>query len=158
MPEEIHGNVDFVGELTGSMSFRQVKDSPNSPTVIKSSLKFSDERSDITFHKYHVHTLYDFSYSNGDCNNNGGHYHPTTGVPCLTPNLDGNVCEIGYLNNKLGKLELSGNSGALTQTDNWLPLSGEYSILGKSITIHNVDGSRMSCGGIKTSGQYRVVF
>jgi Cu/Zn superoxide dismutase len=158
IPEETRGHVDFVGELSGSMSFRQLKDSPNSPTVIKSTLKFSDSRADVTEHKYHVHTLYDFSHSNGDCNNNGGHYHPTTGVPCLTPNLAGDVCEIGDLNNKLGKLVLTGADTVLTQTDNWLPLSGDYSILWKSITIHNVDGSRMSCGGIKKGGQSLSAF
>ena len=152
IPEEVQGHVDFAGVLEGQMSFRQKADDPNSPTIVKSTLKFSDSRTETTQHKYHVHTIYDFSGSNAECNNNGGHYHPSTGVPCLTPNLNGNtVCEIGDLNNKLGLLSLTGSDTKLTQTDNWLPLSGDYSILGKSITIHNTDGSRMSCGGVKTS-------
>jgi len=106
---------------------------------------------------FHVHTIRDEVNEWAGCNNNGGHYNPQVGVPCMGMGSPGAAygynyprCELGDLSNKLGRLVISNAEWTTSQsTDLYAPLtesSQGYQFSNRSITIHAPNGDRMTCG------------
>ena len=67
-----------------------------------------------------------------------------------TQGPNGDLCELGDLSNKLGKLVI-GNAGWTTSqtTDLYAPLTESslgYQFSNRSITIHAPSGARLTCG------------
>ena len=102
--------------------------------------------------KFHIHTIRDEVNEWAGCNNNGGHYNPQVGVPCMsgTQGPNGDLCELGDLSNKLGKLVISNTEWTTSQTnDLYAPLtesSQGYQFSDRSITVHAPSGDRLTCG------------
>ena len=82
----------------------------------------------------------------------GGHYDPLGAAQAenyasiCNPRMPQN-CEIGDLSGKFGNFQ-SAETVAATYTDQYLSLSGVYSIVGRSIVIHFQNGSRFVCANI----------
>jgi len=99
--------------------------------------------------KFHVHTIRDEVNEWDGCNNNGGHYNPQVGVPCMM-SWGPDLCELGDLSNKLEKLVISNTGWTTSQvTDVYAPLtesSQGYQFSGRSITVHAPNGDRLTCG------------
>ena len=86
--------------------------------------------------KWHVH---DFPVpASGSCADTGGHYDPMQSVP-----------EYGDLSHSAKHGRLSGTTSSYA-LDSTLPLYGAYSVLGRSIVIHENDGAsaRRACATI----------
>jgi len=104
---------------------------------------------------WHVHNFpVDFtSDPNERCYGTGGHYDPSDrfgsssnySADCTVDTPLG--CEAGDLSGKFGSLMTTGNASYVS-TDDELQLQGRYGIIGRSIVIHNPDGSRLACGNI----------
>ena len=133
------------GEPSGTMQLFQP--SPFWPTGVLVDLLASSL--ETTGNKWHVH-VYPVPGS-GDCAATGGHYDP------LVADYSAGEFEIGDLSGKWGFLMAPSlvnandafvGTGQGYVTDNELPLSGEYSSLGRSIVIHRTDGSRWACADL----------
>ena len=150
----------FRNPVVGQMVFRQAKDDPLSDTSIYTHLGYADGSSESNKHSYHIHVrpiTDDFVASTGHCQGVRGHYNPyeisTTGgylKYCMGSNPLG--CEIGDLSNKHGGIDIGGGSlqKRFFVTDTFLPLSGPYSSLKRSVTIHGANGgaSRLACADL----------
>eukprot|EP00466_Bigelowiella_natans_P012156 jgi/Bigna1/128716/aug1.7_g3424 len=105
--------------------------------------------------KWHVH---EFPIIDG-CQSSsvGGHYNPyDVSLGYSTPCIDMSVCEVGDLSGKHVRL----SSAAVMQTynDTNLPLSGKYSVVGRSIVLHrNSDGSRYACATILPTLRFKTI-
>lgn len=165
--------IDYNGEdVWGYQVLQQRKGCPWCATSVKSYFRYKDAADDFwttvcadTEHalfavcdtgsaesKFHIHTIRDEVNEWAGCNNNGGHYNPQVGVPCMsgTQGPNGDLCELGDLSNKLGKLVI-GNAGWTTSqtTDLYAPLTESslgYQFSNRSITIHAPSGARLTCG------------
>ncbi|RKP26585.1 superoxide dismutase, partial [Syncephalis pseudoplumigaleata] len=99
---------------------------------------------------YHVHKMP--VPSDGNCTATGGHLDPhgRNGTTCTSTTLD--QCEVGDLSGKFGKIEVrdKGARAALPFIfeDPTLPMSGENSIIGRSVVVHAPNGTRIGCGNI----------
>jgi hypothetical protein len=127
--------------------------------------------------KWHVHVDPVVTY--GDCSAaaTAGHYDPLTPVT-VPQNLSFGMCrqdcgkdcekncEIGDLSGKFGYLNgapcasdpgapchFAGTGEGYVLDEN-LPLYADYSVLGRSIVIHDTDGSRWACATIQTNPTY----
>lgn len=58
-------------------------------------------------------------------------------------------CEAGDLAGKFGRLDSTGRIDVVDTTGQ-LVLDGRYSIIGRSVVIHAVDGSNFECGTIRS--------
>jgi len=165
--------IDYTGsDVWGYQILQQRQNCPWCATSVKSKFQYKDQSDDYWIgvcndedhalysvcqtgsaeNKFHIHTIRDEVFEWSGCGNNGGHYNPQVGVPCISgyqgPNSD--LCELGDLNNKMGKLVI-GNQGWTTsqETDLYAPLtesSQGYNFSNRSITIHAPSGARLTCG------------
>jgi len=102
-----------------------------------------------TPHKYHVHALPTDIADPEDCSLVGGHYNPLS-LDLDSPTYgdgDDATFEVGDLSGKHGTLDLSAATRVLYMDTN-LPLSGTNGVAGRSIVVHDVDGSRLACANI----------
>lgn len=78
----------------------------------------------------------------------GGHYDPLGKASSenYTENCasDSTECEVGDLSGRLGRLDMLG----MAQFNDTVPLHGVYSIIGRSVVIHDPDGARLACANI----------
>ena len=89
----------------------------------------------------------------------GGHYNPKVQDTC-TPDAAQDSCEVGDLSGKFGLLGTSSTSDIATYTDTVASIlydsaagsRGSMWIVGRSIVIHDADGSRWSCANIGEAG------
>jgi Cu/Zn superoxide dismutase len=98
---------------------------------------------------YHIHV--NPVPDNGDCAGTGGHYDPYgrgSNSTCTHETLEN--CEMGDLSGKWGKLNANsiGVVDRISYIDPTLSLTGEHSIVGRSVVIHNPKGDRIACGTI----------
>ena len=133
--------------------FTQMINNDRSETTVEVQLTSSLNSSG---HKWHVHMS---NVTDNDCLSTGGHYNPfniCTTSDCLYSMRCGkddlqSLCELGDLASKSEALSFSpGMMTRLFYTDTQLPLSGMYSIEGRSIVIHAALGgtARIACSTI----------
>ncbi|XP_015786399.1 uncharacterized protein LOC107363652 [Tetranychus urticae] len=157
----------FYFPVAGRIIFRQEADQPTSEATVFADLSYSDGTyNDTTDFPWHIHTNppnNDFYSWKDRCNSTGPHYdpfsvgHSSYDTFCTPDNPF--RCELGDLAKKSGlKMSIAGYSGSkqvkLFYTDEFLPLSGAYSIIGKSIVVHDINGpvqrgNRLACTPIK---------
>jgi len=146
------------GPVYGDMIFRQEKGEWASDTQYYHNLAHYQGNKTVK-HKYHVHT--NSITVGGDCKTTAGHYNPIDvelGEPykLWCSKEIPQKCEVGDLSKKHGLLNIDNklNTKFSQQftTDSFLPLSGDYSIKGRSIVIHaeNIGAARYSCADLVT--------
>lgn len=146
------------GMPSGQVQFSQAV--PQGPTTINVSLMNLNSLAG----GYHVHILPIKPGSSDPCSDAHilGHYNP------LAWNVSNNPApragtvdqyEIGDISGKFGMLNGLSQSQALYM-DPDMPLTGPYSIVGRSLVVHYSNGSRMWCADISadrhTDGQWTV--
>ncbi|XP_029440847.1 uncharacterized protein LOC115080656 isoform X2 [Rhinatrema bivittatum] len=100
---------------------------------------------------YHVHVLPVNQNSTTACTDTQGHFNPFQVNITTSPapsNGTADQYEVGDISGKHGMLTEK-NSLSEDYVDAELPLSGPYSILGRSLVIHYANGSRMQCATIE---------
>ena len=156
-------HVDLAGAgVSGSITFEQATEFVDSPTtVLVRNLKYEVEHESITYHNWHVHT--DPIDDANNCSAAGGPHNPTNVeyAQCVQDALDGDDyydddyyaadpddCEkeVGDLTAKLGMLSIPTELKTGGVVD--VPLNGEYSILGRSVVVHDVDTNTSICGTV----------
>ncbi|KAI9226531.1 MAG: superoxide dismutase [Piptocephalis tieghemiana] len=107
---------------------------------------------------FHIHT--NPVGNSGNCSAAGGHWDPygvnVNQATYLCNPLDpAKTCEVGDLSGKFGKLPPTTNNGTknaqdsqVNGTDTQIVLDGERGIIGRSIVIHAINGSRIGCADI----------
>ena len=98
--------------------------------------------------QYHVHEKpVDWYDPAGPCSSSstGGHFNPMSAVGKCDPTKP-ESCELGDLSGKHGAV--TGVSLQTQYTDTFLPLSGAYSIVGRSLVLHDSTGNRYVCANI----------
>ena len=135
------------GGVTGWIAFNQLD---NGSIAIYTSIS-----SELSLGGWHVHDFpVDYTTDpSGRCGATGGHYDPSNRLG-MSSNYSADCtistplgCEAGDLSGKFGDLVTSENASYVS-TDDELQLQGRYGIIGRSIVIHNPDGSRLACGNI----------
>lgn len=143
--EFIQANVSFNGVVTGNITLWQqvFPDGSSSDTTMTIDLKPTDPNAGGMEHlMWHVHT--NPLQSPGNCSGLGGHYNPYN-----IDTKDGYKnscslsyplhCEVGDLNSKQGPISLGMR---YLKTDVSLPLTGDFTVVGRSVVIHNNDHSK----------------
>ncbi len=175
---EITAIATFVYPVAGRIIFKQPDDDYFEDTqIFVESLVYSDgSKNDSAEHKWHVHTQIpgrDFFNWTGRCLSAGGHFNPynidldqRAYSECSNEHLPYR-CEVGDLYNKHSALRVSGRVRDASRTVNFftdsnLPLTGPYSIVGRSITIHDDfapehRGNRMACTPIIRAYRHKAV-
>jgi Cu-Zn family superoxide dismutase len=110
------------GEKKGVAIFRQI--APNAPTIVEA--KFTGLPPN-TKRGFHIQELGDFSQY---CMNTGGHYNPFGRNHGDRSDTERHVGDLGNIN-----VDAAGNS-YLKYADSLLALRGDYSILGRTCTLH----------------------
>ncbi|XP_070839239.1 uncharacterized protein cusr [Chaetodon trifascialis] len=146
------------GMPSGQVQFSQAV--PQGPTTINVSLMNLDSLAG----GYHVHILPIQPGSLDPCSNANilGHYNPLAWNVSNNPAPGAGTVdqyEIGDISGKFGMLNGLSQSQALYM-DPGMPLTGPYSIVGRSLVVHYSNGSRMWCADISadrhTDGQWTV--
>ncbi|XP_038147263.1 uncharacterized protein cusr [Cyprinodon tularosa] len=145
-----------MGGIMGYFNFRQA--SPFDTTQF--SLNLTNLRELVG--PYHVHDFPVPSVRSSQCSNDnvGGHWNPFKVDTTLSrypsgPGSTHDMYEIGDLSRKHMSLK-DKNASAGTFTDFNLPLFGQNSIVGRSVVIHEVDGTRYACASIGYPGEVVV--
>jgi len=146
---------NFTGALEGSILLMQPKYDKQSETVVSVSLKPSAASAvqQSTSHNYHVHVNPINASAPDRCASAGGHWNPTEATAGLCQGTTSRppLCEIGDLSGKHGQLNLPSEASAgIVYSDTSLPLSGSWSISGRSIVVHaaNGGGARLDCASL----------
>ncbi|TFJ85698.1 hypothetical protein NSK_003205 [Nannochloropsis salina CCMP1776] len=101
---------------------------------------------------WHIHRL---PVQDGcSANSTSGHYNPFNVTATYKTCKDATECEAGDLSTKFGPL--IGGDVQRSITDPHLTLFGFNSIMGRSIVIHEKDGTRFACGTIMYKDQALV--
>ncbi|XP_077462293.1 uncharacterized protein cusr [Stigmatopora argus] len=134
------------GISTGGIQFNQSV--PNGPTKITLSLSNLNAMAG----GYHVHVLPIKPNSTIPCSaaNIGGHYNPLSVNISQSPDPGNGTVdqyEIGDISGKFGLLTGLSESQQ-TYIDGNLPLTGPHSIVGRSVVVHYINGSRMRCADV----------
>ncbi|XP_013868943.1 uncharacterized protein cusr [Austrofundulus limnaeus] len=146
------------GSSSGQVVFSEAV--PLGPTTINVSLTSLSSISS----GYHVHILPLRAGSADPCSNANiqGHYNPLSWNTSLSPAPGvGTVdqYEIGDISGKFGTLANQNNFNAVNEDPN-MPLTGPYSIIGRSVVVHHTNGSRLRCANISairnTDGQWTI--
>jgi len=166
----------FTYPVGGRIIFRQEADEPLSDTMVYvEGLVYTDgSKNHSDSHAWHVHNEIpgkDFFNWTGRCLSAGGHFNPyriskEDGVyQCSRDGAGG--CEVGDLEHKHAHLAVAGRVRDIPGTkafftDSNLPLSGEASIVGRSIVIHDDKapvhrGNRMACTPIRRQYRHKAV-
>nr|XP_039259748.1 uncharacterized protein LOC120336197 isoform X1 [Styela clava] len=153
------GFVAFKTPAYGTMYIRQESASPDADTSIFIELANQDKTATNT-HNWHVHVYpVNDDALTGTCASAGGHYNPS-GLSVASPfstecnSNDPLRCELGDLSGRLGQINIVSTqrteSGKFFFTDEYLPLSGAFSILGRSMVVHdpNAGAPRYACANI----------
>ncbi|XP_041368352.1 uncharacterized protein LOC121382800 isoform X2 [Gigantopelta aegis] len=143
--------------LTGYIQMGQYvyPDGSYSDTNILMDINYPDEKTHTLKHNWHVHEKPisgDGKAATKVCSSVGPHYNPymvnvTTGYEnCKASNPL--RCELGDQANKVGTYDMGGGKRVFTDVD--LPLSGPYSVIGRSFVIHVPDrgAGRLACADI----------
>ncbi|XP_014855045.1 PREDICTED: uncharacterized protein LOC106925297 isoform X2 [Poecilia mexicana] len=142
----------------GQVKFSQAV--PQGPTEITVSLKNLQSLAG----GYHVHILPIIVGSSDPCSDTDilGHFNPLAWNTSSSPSPGvGTVdqYEIGDISGKFGMLTGQNNFDAVYMDPN-MPLTGPYSIMGRSVVVHYTDGSRMVCADVlsdtNTKGQWTL--
>ncbi|RWS08541.1 uncharacterized protein B4U79_07981 [Dinothrombium tinctorium] len=155
----------FVYPIVGEVVFRQEKDKPWSETTVLVDLSYADGSvNDTENHAWHVHVnepSRDFYGWSKRCESAGGHFNPfNVGLTKYSKCNNENPyrCEVGDLTSKSKRIKIAAYKGSTKNrhfyTDVLLPLSGPYSIVGRSLVVHDdfankVRGNRMACAPIR---------
>jgi len=157
----INGDIDYITAVVnfrkenyGVMYFRQEKNDPFADTTVYGSLANYDGVKTID-HKFHVH----INPVIDNCGETLGHYNPikvstTNSYSTRCNPLAPERCEVGDLGLKFRRLTLGSSmdvkDSKMFHTDSFLPLSGTFSILKRSIVIHmaKIQPQRFSCANI----------
>ncbi|XP_065174498.1 uncharacterized protein LOC135804536 isoform X2 [Sycon ciliatum] len=127
-----------------------------SDTQLLINVKRASSTSNHNFH-VHVNRIPPYPYNKSPCQElyAGGHYNPlevnistVSGyLSACSPGAELR-CEVGDLSGKTGQLNVDGSPRFSTVA--FLPLEGPYSIMGRSIVIHdpNSGAGRLACGNI----------
>jgi Cu/Zn superoxide dismutase len=142
--------------MTGDISFRQV--SPYFPA--RSQVRFRGLNKKAG--SYHVHefpvVLTKRDNEDNPCMRNGGHFNPFNVDSTISPKSGGSV-------DKFEAGDLSGKYGSLKDLDRFeaeaydprLSLFSKYSVLGRSIVVHNYPKpSRWTCANIVLQGRQLI--
>uniref|UniRef100_A0A3Q3GUV1 Superoxide dismutase copper/zinc binding domain-containing protein n=1 Tax=Kryptolebias marmoratus TaxID=37003 RepID=A0A3Q3GUV1_KRYMA len=140
------------GSSQGQVQFSQAV--PQGPTTINVSLTSLNSLAG----GYHVHILPLRAGSEDPCSNANilGHYNPLAwNVSNSPPPGDGTVdqYEIGDISGKFGTLTGQDDFSRVYMDPN-MPLTGPYSIVGRSVVVHYTNGSRwlmIKCGAVNTT-------
>ncbi|XP_054897065.1 uncharacterized protein LOC129366945 [Poeciliopsis prolifica] len=158
VPAAMSGNWLGPGSSSGQVKFSQ--DVPQGPTGVKVSLKNLQSLAG----GYHVHILSIIVGSIDPCSNANilGHFNPLAWNTSSSPSPgEGTVdqYEIGDISGKFGMLTGQNEFEAIYMDPN-MPLTGPYSIMGRSVVIHYTNGSRMVCADVlpdtNTDGQWTL--
>ncbi|KAF3687413.1 hypothetical protein EXN66_Car003085 [Channa argus] len=142
--------------LSGQVQFSQAV--PQGPTTINVSLMNLNSLAG----GYHVHIMPIKPGSSEPCSNANvrGHFNPLAWNVSNSPAPGTGTVdqyEIGDISGKFGMLNGLNQSDDIYM-DPDMPLSGPYSILGRSLVVHYINGSRMKCADItaerNTDGQW----
>ncbi|KAM4595783.1 uncharacterized protein V3H82_003179 [Fundulus diaphanus] len=101
---------------------------------------------------YHVHILPIIVGSRDPCSNANilGHFNPLNWNISNSPSAGTGTVdqyEIGDISGKFGMLTNQTDFNAVYQDPN-MPLTGPYSIVGRSVVVHYTNGSRMRCANV----------
>jgi len=176
--EMITGIAQFVYPIAGQVVFRQDVSHPLADTqVFVAGFVYSDgNKKQTDGHRWHVHEDVpgkDFFNWTGRCLSAGHHFNP------YQLNVDERVyrycestgaasrCEVGDMVHKHATLAVAGRSRDIAETrrfftDSNLPLTGEASILGHSLLLHDDEapehrGTRMACTAIRRQYRHKAV-
>jgi len=131
------------GYPSGSIELFQA--TPASQTTVTVSMTGA-EAAPAAGNKYHVHVFPTAAGSGADaeCGGSitGGHFNPAFADGVVTK-------EVGDLSGKHGLLTPANSKAFYADTD--LPLSGDMSIVGRSIVVHKNNGDRWVCADVGTA-------
>ena len=151
----------FTSPVVGKIVLRQPVNDPLGDTSVWVEVAYSDGSSTTENHNWHIHQLRvadDYLSEGSRCASTAGHDNTfdallgDTYTEC-TPDNPGR-CELGDLTGKLGTITIPDKVGDKTGKHFWtdarLPLSGAYSVEGKSFVIHVADrgAGRMACADL----------
>ncbi|XP_077425870.1 uncharacterized protein cusr [Vanacampus margaritifer] len=146
------------GMSTGQIEF--IQSVPNGPTNVSVSLFNLNAMAG----GYHVHILPIKPNRTVPCSaaNIGGHYNPLSVNISQSPDPGTGTVdqyEIGDISGKFGLLTQLTESEEI-HVDSNLPLTGPYSIVGRSVVLHYTNGSRKQCADVSavrnTDGQWTI--
>lgn len=167
-PDEIiTAEATFHYPVYGRVIFRQLADNPWSETTVLAQLSYSDSTTnDTENHSWTLHQnapgLDSFNWSRR-CHSVGDMFNPfnaaieTSKTSKCSPD-NPLRCALGDLTSKSKRINISAFRGSslnkIFYRDLLLPLSGQYSIVGRSVVIHDetgpvVRGDRLACTVIK---------
>lgn len=146
----------FENTVVGTIRIRQERFDQTSDSWVLADLRYEDSSTAATTnHNYHVHVspLSLDDPTNCSTQQTGGHWNPNSlgSSSCTTSPDNWFLCEVGDLSGKHGGINIpSGNASKVMYTDTNLPLTGAYSIGGRSIVIHEAGGGgpRIACGTV----------
>lgn len=148
----------FTHPVAGSIHFVQDTSWPSGETFVLAALQHADRLSTSAAHAWHVHISQvdeGVPSTASKCLTALGHYNPfkiNTAQGLYACSADEQLlCELGDLSGKSNSLTLKGTlMTRFFYTDTDLPLSGAYSIINRSIVIHDANGSnsRLACANI----------
>ncbi|XP_033633034.1 uncharacterized protein LOC117294642 isoform X1 [Asterias rubens] len=151
----------FTSPAVGKIVFRQDVNNPDADTSIYIEMAYADGTGTTYGHNWHVHKTAvgnDYTTKDKRCASCEGHFNPfgvrlDEGYAQCSPEYPLR-CELGDLAKMLGQLTITttmnAGSGKLFFTATRLPLSGAYSVTGRSIVIHETNGGgpRIACAGL----------
>lgn len=137
--------------ITGYYTFRQ--ESPFDLTTITVNLTNLNRVGPYHVHQFPVPQMESPAESSCSNNNVGGHWNPFNVNVQAPKGSTHDRFEVGDLSAKHGSLENTSNFQA---TDWNLPLFGRNSIVGRSVVIHQPNGTRFACASIGYPGEVTV--
>ncbi|XP_023276361.1 uncharacterized protein LOC111665549 [Seriola lalandi dorsalis] len=158
VPKASLGNWFGPGMSNGQVLFSQAV--PQGPTTINVSLM----NLNTIAGGYHVHILPIKPGSEEPCSNANimGHFNPLAWNVSNSPSPGNGTVdqyEIGDISGKFGMLNDLNQLEALYMDPN-MPLTGPYSIVGRSVVVHHANTSRLRCANIladrDTDGQFII--
>ena len=129
--------------VSGTMTFSQAIST--SPTTV--TLKLSGLASLAGDFHVHVQPIQPASGTPCGSAETGGHYNPLNVAAGQCSVSAPQLCEVGDLSGKSGSL-VGLDVADRVWYDSNLPLSGPYSIVGRSVVIHKANGERWVCANI----------
>ncbi|KAJ1650094.1 Cell surface superoxide dismutase [Cu-Zn] 4 [Dispira simplex] len=144
----------FKGDtVQGFAGFSTGKKCGQSGTIVRYSFSISTATDQASEYSYHIHELP--VDANGNCTSTGGHFDPHKANPqdntykCI-PEEPSTTCEVGDLSGKHGKLKSTSDKPLVVgeYMDADVHLSGDDTVAGRSVVVHNAAGDRIACANI----------
>ncbi|XP_038046396.1 uncharacterized protein LOC119720675 [Patiria miniata] len=151
---------DFSSVVAGKMVFRQDPNDPYSDTTVYVEVTRADGSDPTVNHNFHVHEKpigNDYLSSSSRCASAAGHFNPFVDFKNgydLCDFTNPYRCEVGDLSQKLATIDISSSISSSSSkyffTDPLLPLTGYYSVAGRSVVIHMPDRAapRLACADL----------